>query len=205
MITDTTLLLHKKLKKGKRVLAEGANGALLDIDHGSYPYVTSSSTTAGGICTGLGIPPHQIDTTIATVKAYTTRVGAGLFPTELDNEIGERLQAKGAEFGVTTGRKRRCGWLDLNMLKYSTMINGYTSIFLSKLDILSGFEQIKVLLDNGEFKSFDGWSNDIEGVRRFSELPVNAQNYVKFIEEYLDTPVSWIGVGAERDAIIQKI
>lgn len=205
MVANTTIMLHKQLKKGKRVLAEGANGAMLDIDHGTYPFVTSSTTTVGGICSGLGIPPELIGTTIATVKAYTTRVGSGPFPTELDKDLEAKLQTKGAEFGVTTGRTRRCGWLDLNMLRHSTMINGYTSIFLTKLDVLSGFEQLKVLLENDEYKSFDGWSNDITKVRRFNELPINAQNYVKFIEEYLDTPVSWIGVGPGRDEIIQKI
>ena len=202
---DTTQLVHDYMKQGKKILAEGANGALLDIDHGSYPFVTSSNTTVGGMCTGLGVPPQKIETLIATVKAYTTRVGAGPFPTELNDATGEMLQTNGAEFGVTTGRKRRCGWLDLNMLKRSTMINGYTSLFLTKLDVLSGFKELKVLLEGGEYKAFDGWSEDISGVRKFEDLPLNAQKYVQFIEEYLETPVSWVGVGPERDAIIQKI
>lgn len=197
-------MIHEFIKQGKKILAEGANGALLDIDHGTYPFVTSSNTTVGGICTGLGVPPNKIETVIATVKAYTTRVGSGPFPTELNDETGEWIQTKGAEFGVTTGRKRRCGWLDLKILRHSTMINGYTSLFLTKLDILSGLKELKVLLENEEYKSFAGWEEDISQVRNFEDLPVNAQNYVKFIEEYLETPVSWIGVGAERDAIIQR-
>ena len=138
MVQDTSLYLHGQIKEGKRILAEGANGALLDIDHGTYPFVTSSNTTSGGICTGLGVPPHQIETIIGVVKAYTTRVGSGPFPSELGDEIGEFLQTKGGEFGVTTGRKRRCGWLDLEILKKSTMINGYSSLLLTKIDVLSG-------------------------------------------------------------------
>lgn len=134
------------MKDGKRILAEGANGALLDIDHGTYPFVTSSNTTSGGICTGLGIPPNQIETIIGVVKAYTTRVGEGPMPSELTNDIGNLLQSKGAEFGVTTGRKRRCGWLDLDILTKSTMINGYSSLLLTKLDVLSGFEELPILL-----------------------------------------------------------
>lgn len=204
MIKDTTKLIHQYIKEGKRILAEGANGTLLDIDHGTYPYVTSSNTTVGGICTGLGVPPSKIKTVIAAVKAYTTRVGEGPFPSELNDEIGEFLQKQGAEFGVTTGRKRRCGWLDLNVLKLSTMINGYSSLFITKLDVLSTVKELKVLLENEEYKTFEGWDEDISNIREYDELPDNAKKYVQFIEDYLETPVSWIGVGADRDAIIQK-
>lgn len=205
MIIDTTRYLHSEMKNGKRVLAEGANGALLDIDHGSYPYVTSSNTTSGGICTGLGIPPNKIETIIGVVKAYTTRVGSGPFPTELTDEIGNKMQSIGGEIGVTTGRKRRCGWLDLNIMRHSVMVNGYSSILLTKLDVLTGFRELKVLLENGEYVRFEGWEEDISGCRAFEDLPANARKYVEFIEEYLETPVSWIGVGPERDATIQRL
>ena len=186
-------------------MAEGANGALLDIDHGSYPFVTSSNTTVGGVCTGLGVPPQRIETALATVKAYTTRVGSGEMPTELNDEMGEKLQTKGAEFGVTTGRKRRCGWLDLNIMKKSVMLNGYSSLFITKLDILSDLGDLKILLENGEYKEMKGWKEDITMVRKFEDLPENARKYIEFIEEYLETPVAWIGVGPARDEIIQRI
>lgn len=205
LIGDTVDYLHKSLKAGKRLLAEGANGALLDIDHGTYPFVTSSNTTAGGICTGLGIPPGKLETTIGTVKAYTTRVGSGPFPSELNNELGEHIRNIGNEIGVTTGRPRRCGWLDLSILRRSTMINGYNSILVTKLDILSGLGELQVLLDNNEYRKMPGWTEDISKVRSFDQLPKNAQNYIAFIEEYLETPISWIGVGPERDAIIQRL
>lgn len=142
MVIDTSLFLHEAIKNNKRILAEGANGALLDIDHGTYPFVTSSNTTSGGVCTGLGIPPNSLETIIGVVKAYTTRVGSGPMETELKNEIGELIQQKGAEFGVTTGRKRRCGWLDLKILRKSCRINGYSSLLMTKLDILTGFEKL---------------------------------------------------------------
>ncbi len=205
LIVDTTGYLHQSLKAGKRLLAEGANGALLDIDHGTYPFVTSSSTTSGGICTGLGIPPGKIETTIGTVKAYTTRVGSGPFPTELNNALGEHIRKVGNEFGTTTGRPRRCGWLDLNILRRSALINGYSSILVTKLDILSDIGDLDILLENNEWKTMPGWKEDISKVRAFDKLPKAAQNYINFMEEYLETPVSWIGVGPERDAIIQKL
>lgn len=205
LIIDTSEYLHKELKAGKRLLAEGANGAMLDIDHGTYPFVTSSTTTSGGICTGLGIPPTSIETVIGTVKAYTTRVGSGPFPTELKNELGEKIRKIGAEVGVTTGRARRCGWLDLNVLRKSCRLNGYTSILVTKLDILSDLGDLQVMLENGEYKTLKGWKEDISGARTFDQLPKNAQKYINFMEEYLETPVSWIGVGPEREAIIQKL
>jgi adenylosuccinate synthase len=205
MIINTTRYLHENMRAGKRVLAEGANGALLDIDHGTYPFVTSSNTSSGGICTGLGVPPSKIETIIGVVKAYTTRVGSGPFPTELKNEIGDKMQKIGAEFGVTTGRKRRCGWLDLKILRHSNMINGYTSLLITKLDILSGFPELMVKLENDEYKRFEGFGEDISKCRTFDQLPKNAKTYLNFVEEYLETPISWIGVGPERDAIIQKL
>ena len=205
IVRDTVQMLYDAMKEGKRVLAEGANGCLLDIDHGTYPFVTSSNTTIGGVCTGLGVPPQKIRTSIAVVKAYTTRVGSGPMECELNDAMGEKLQQKGAEFGVTTGRKRRCGWLDLKVLKRSVMLNGYSSIFLTKLDILSDLGDLKILLENGEYKTLSGWKEDITSVREFADLPENARKYVEFIEEYLETPVSWIGVGPARSEIIQKI
>lgn len=205
LIIDTSEYLHQELKAGKRLLAEGANGAMLDIDHGTYPFVTSSTTTSGGICTGLGIPPTSIETIVGTVKAYTTRVGSGPFPTELKNDLGEKIRQIGQEVGVTTGRPRRCGWLDLNVLRKSCRLNGYTSILVTKLDILSNLGDLQVLLDKGEYKTLKGWEEDISRARTFDQLPKNAQKYISFMEDYLETPVSWIGVGPEREAIIQKL
>lgn len=205
LIQDTTSYLHHQVKAGKRLLAEGANGAMLDIDHGTYPFVTSSNTTSGGICTGLGLPPTSIETVIGTVKAYTTRVGSGPFPTELNNDLGAHIRKIGNEVGVTTGRPRRCGWLDLNVMKRSCMLNGYTSLLVTKLDILSNLGDLEVLLENNEYKTLPGWKEDISKVRTFDQLPKNAQKYITFIEDYLETPISWVGVGPERDAIIQKI
>jgi adenylosuccinate synthase len=203
MLIDSSNELMDMYHSGKKILAEGANGALLDIDHGTYPYVTSSNTIAGGICTGLGVPPHIVDNVIGTVKAYTTRVGEGPFPTELLDSLGEEIRTKGGEFGTTTGRPRRCGWLDLEILKESARLNGYSSMLVTKLDILSGLPELSVKLQGNEWRKFDGWSEDISGVRDYDDLPVNAKDYLKFVEEYLQTRISWIGVGPERDAIIQ--
>jgi len=144
MVVDTVSLIHKEMAAGKRFLAEGANACMLDIDFGTYPYVTSSSTTVGGVCTGLGVSPQKIETVIGIVKAYTTRVGEGPFPTELKDQIGESLRKIGSEFGATTGRPRRCGWLDIPVLRYSTNINGYSSINITKLDVLSDLDEIKI-------------------------------------------------------------
>uniref|UniRef100_A0A8C4L226 Adenylosuccinate synthetase n=1 Tax=Equus asinus asinus TaxID=83772 RepID=A0A8C4L226_EQUAS len=208
----------------KKILVEGANAALLDIDFGTYPFVTSSNCTVGGVCTGLGMPPQNVGEVYGVVKAYTTRVGIGAFPTEQDNEIGELLQMRGREFGVTTGRKRRCGWLDLVLLKYAHMINGFTALALTKLDILDVFTEIKVgiayklfgdiiphfpanqeVLNKVEvqYKTLPGWNTDTSNARTFKELPVNAQNYVRFIEDELQVPVKWIGVGKSRESMIQ--
>ena len=171
-------------------MAEGANGALLDVDHGSYPFVTSSNTTAGGLATGLGMPLHSVESLIGVVKAYTTRVGSGPFPTELHDQIGEHLQVRGGEVGVTTGRKRRCGWLDLKILRRSLRVNGYHSIMLTKLDVLDELREIQVKLEDGSYKVFPGWREDISRIRVFGDLPQNCQNYVLFIEEYLGVPIT---------------
>ncbi|XP_004344412.1 adenylosuccinate synthetase isozyme 2 [Capsaspora owczarzaki ATCC 30864] len=225
LVKDTVYYLHDALvNKNKRVLIEGANAALLDLDFGTYPYVTSSNCTVGGACTGLGVPPRAIKQVFGVVKAYTTRVGDGAFPTEQLNVVGETLQQVGREYGVTTGRKRRCGWLDLVVVKYAHMINAFDGIALTKLDILDSFETIKIgvaykhkgaLLDafpgnlavlgevEVEYIEMPGWKCDISGVRQFSALPVNAQNYVRKIEELSGVKVRWVGVGQARDAMIE--
>eukprot|EP01017_Pseudomicrothorax_dubius_P042228 TRINITY_DN6866_c0_g1_i2.p2 TRINITY_DN6866_c0_g1~~TRINITY_DN6866_c0_g1_i2.p2 ORF type:complete len:434 (-),score=146.08 TRINITY_DN6866_c0_g1_i2:2685-3986(-) len=224
MIQDTILLMNRALNQDKRILVEGANAVMLDLDFGTYPYVTSSSTTVGGIMTGLGIPPSRIQTTIGIVKAYTTRVGEGPFPSELKNDIGAHLQKKGHEFGATTGRPRRCGWLDLQVVRYSHMINDYSSINLTKLDVLSELDEIRIGVHykiNGqkidympatldelaqaevEYITLPGWKKDISNVRRFEDLPKEAQQYVRKVEELAGIPISWIGVGPDRDGMIQ--
>lgn len=222
-VTDTTQYLCRALDEGKRVLAEGAQGSLLDVDFGTYPFVTSSHPTAGGCCTGLGVPPTEVDRTIGIVKAYSTRVGNGPFPTELENEAGERLREVGSEFGATTGRPRRCGWLDLVALGYTSMVNGFTELAITKLDVLSGFEEIRVCTayryDGKETRRFPsevqtlekvepvyetlpGWDEDITGVRQFADLPSAAQDYLRFIEERLGVEISMTSIGPKRDQII---
>ncbi|XP_001601167.1 adenylosuccinate synthetase isoform X1 [Nasonia vitripennis] len=222
-VKETVHYLHHAAKDGKKILVEGANAAMLDIDFGTYPYVTSSNCSIGGVCTGLGLPPTVIGEIVAVVKAYTTRVGDGPFPTELLDATGEILQKRGCEFGVTTKRKRRCGWLDLILLKYTAIVNGYTSICLTKLDILDTLPTIKVCTGyrlNGKeidyfpsstsdlakvepiYEEFEGWQTSTEGVRSFDNLPLSAQKYVQLLEEYLDIPVKWVGVGAGRESII---
>ncbi|KFV59028.1 Adenylosuccinate synthetase isozyme 2, partial [Gavia stellata] len=225
MVKDGVYFMYEALHgPPKKILVEGANAALLDIDFGTYPFVTSSNCTVGGVCTGLGMPPQNVGEVYGVVKAYTTRVGIGAFPTEQNNEIGELLQMRGKEFGVTTGRKRRCGWLDLVLLRYAYMINGFTALALTKLDILDVFPEIKVgvaykldgeiiphfpanqeVLNKVEvqYETLPGWDTDISNARTFDELPVNAQNYVRFIEMELGVPVKWIGVGKSRESMIQ--
>ncbi|XP_020643495.2 adenylosuccinate synthetase isozyme 2 isoform X2 [Pogona vitticeps] len=225
MVRDGVYFMHEALHgPPKKILVEGANAALLDIDFGTYPFVTSSNCTVGGVCTGLGMPPQNVGEVYGVVKAYTTRVGIGAFPTEQDNEIGELLQTRGKEVGVTTGRKRRCGWLDLVLLRYAHMINGFTALALTKLDILDVFPEIKVgiayKIDDEiiphfpanqevlnkvqvQYETFPGWKTDISNARTFDELPINAQNYVRFIEMELGVPVKWIGVGKSRESMIQ--
>ncbi|KAJ1732527.1 Adenylosuccinate synthase [Coemansia biformis] len=225
-VIDSVEYLHRALREGKRVLVEGANALMLDLDFGTYPYVTSSNTGVGGVCTGLGIPPSKVGSVIGVAKAYTTRVGGGPFPTELVDEVGQRLRDEGAEYGVTTGRPRRCGWLDLVVLRYSTMVNGYTSINLTKLDVLDVFDEIKVAVSytmgGKEVTSFPadlddlatvtvnyvtlpGWKQSISKCRTFDELPETCQRYVRFIEQDIGVPVRWIGVGAGRDEMISIV
>merc|ERR1711973_423165 len=225
MVVESVSYIHSKMSEGKRVLVEGANAAMLDIDFGTYPYVTSSNCSIGGVCTGLGIPPKFIGEVHGVVKAYTTRVGDGPFPTEQENEIGEFLQTKGHEWGVTTGRKRRCGWLDIPLLKYTSMVNGYTSVALTKLDILDEMEEIKVgvtYIKDGsalehfpsceqefvgvsvEYITMPGWKSNIASCKTYEDLPDNAKKYVETIEQYLNILVKWIGVGPARDAVVTR-
>ncbi len=223
MVCDTSLLLHEALADGKTVLFEGGQATMLDVDHGTYPFVTSSSSTAGGASTGSGIGPNQISRVIGIVKAYTTRVGSGPFPTELDNDEGERLRQAGAEFGTTTGRPRRCGWYDAPIARYSARINGITDFVLTKLDVLTGLAEIPVCVayevdgvrfdempvNQSDFhhatpvyETFPGWSEDITTARTFADLPANAQAYVRAIESMSGARFSAIGVGPARDEII---
>lgn len=227
MIVDSIDYMSKVLKdSSKRIIAEGANATMLDMDFGTYPYITSSTTTAGGVCTGLGVPPSAIETTIGIMKAYTTRVGGGPFPTELEDDIGVRLQKVGFEFGATTGRPRRCGWLDLNVVKFSHKLNGLTSINMTKLDVLTGIKKIKVAVDyelNGKrlngsmpaslddlakckvnYIELDGWDENICDITDFAKLPRNAQNYITTIEKELGIPISWVGTGPAREAMFMK-
>jgi len=227
LITDTTVLLHEALAEGKWILAEGAQGAHLDIDHGVYPYTTSSNATIGGVCTGLGVPASEIKYVIGVVKAYISRVGAGPVPTELTNEIGDYLRERGREYGTTTGRPRRCGWLDLVLVKHSHRLNGFTHIVLTKIDVLSGLKEIKVAVkykhsklgeidyvpasmkDFAEcepvYESLPGWG-DISAEewanickQGVDKIPENTMKYIKFIEEYLNVPVMMASFGPERE------
>ena len=202
-------LLKIWVKQDKTIIFEGAQGSMLDIDHGTYPFVTSSSTTAGGLSSGLGIGPKHIDSILGITKAYTTRVGEGPFPTELFDANAEELAKVGHEFGATTGRPRRCGWLDLKSLEVIMFINSVTNLCITKLDVLDGFKDIKVCVDydNDEkpiYKTFAGWREDTSNVRSFDELPEAAQNYISYIEETLDCPVGIVSVGPSRAQTIYK-
>ncbi len=222
-LTDVSVALNQTMKSGKNILFEGAQGTHLDIDHGTYPYVTSSNTVAGNACSGSGLGPTAIDGVNGIVKAYCTRVGQGPFPTELFDEVGEALQQKGAEFGATTGRKRRCGWLDTVILKNAVRLNGLTGLTITKLDVLCGQKTLKIctayeylgktmeefpadLKVLGECKpvyaTLPGWTEEISGVRKFSDLPQNAQDYLKFIEKESGVPIDIISVGPGREATI---
>ena len=225
MVADTALLLHEALTAGKTVLFEGGQATMLDVDHGTYPFVTSSNATSGGAVTGSGIGPNRIDRIIAVVKAYTTRVGAGPFPTELLDESGEFLRANGFEFGTTTGRPRRCGWYDAPVARYTARINGVTDFVLTKLDVLTGLDTIPVCVAYSVdgvrfdevpvsqsdfhhakpiFEDFPGWTDDITGARTFEDLPRNAQAYVLAIEKMSGARISAIGVGPGREEIISR-
>jgi adenylosuccinate synthase len=218
-IKDVPAFLNQSIEEGKSVLLEGAQGTFLDIDHGTYPYVTSSSPTSGGACTGSGIPPTKIDKVIGIVKAYTTRVGNGPFPTELLDDEGEKLRKIGVEFGATTGRPRRCGWYDAFLVAYSKMINGITSVALTKLDVLSGFDKIKVCvgyeLNGKKLKTFptnveqlsavtpvyeilDGWNADITNCEHYVDLPIKTKNYIDFISKHSGIKIDIVSVGPKR-------
>ncbi|MGI8953872.1 MAG: adenylosuccinate synthase [Nocardioidaceae bacterium] len=220
MVSDTPLLLHDALVAGKTVLLEAGQATLLDVDHGTYPFVTSSSATAGGACTGSGIPPTRIDRVIGIVKAYTTRVGEGPFPTELHDDAGEHLRKTGLEYGTTTGRPRRCGWFDAVIARYAARINGVTDFVLTKLDVLTGLEKVPVCvaydvagvrhdempLSQSDFhhavpiyEELPGWTDDISAARTFEDLPKNAQAYATAVEKMSGARISAIGVGPDRD------
>ena len=222
-VADTSLLLNNALDQGKVVLLEGGQGTLLDVDHGTYPFVTSSNPTAGGACTGSGIGPTRITRVVGILKAYTTRVGSGPFPTELLDDDGEKLRTIGGERGVTTGRPRRCGWFDAPIARFATRVNGLTDFFLTKLDVLDTFDRIPVCVAydvDGErmeelpmtqtgfhhakpiYEYLPGWLEDISGAKTLEDLPANARSYVKFLEEISGAPISAIGVGQDRDATI---
>ncbi len=222
-IIDGEYFINEFLDSGKKVLAEGAQGTMLDINHGTYPYVTSSNTITAGVSIGLGVAPSKIGRVIGIVKAYTTRVGSGPFPTELLDETGERLRVEGNEYGATTGRNRRCGWIDIPQLKYAIMINGVTDIALTKLDVLNGFNPVKIGkgyklndgtvtekipfdIDNIEvmpiYDEHQGWEEDISKAKSIEELPVVPQRYIKKLEQEMNTPVSFVSVGPERTALI---
>ena len=205
---DSQDLIYNCVKENKSILFEGAQGTLLDIDHGTYPYVTSSSTTAGGVSTGLGIGPKYIDKIIGISKAYTTRVGEGPFITELFDDAGELLAKRGNEFGATTGRPRRCGWLDLVALKKAVFTNSVTDLCITKLDVLDESEIIKVCIkyddDKPVYKEFDGWLSPTEGVTKYADLPYKAKTYIEYIESYIDCSASIISTGPSRDQTITR-
>jgi len=224
-VADTALVLGRALDAGKLVLFEGGQATQLDVDHGNYPFVTSSNATAGGACTGSGVPPTRIDRVIAVAKAYATRVGEGPFPTELHDADGERLRSVGGEYGTTTGRPRRCGWYDAPVVRYASRINGVTDLVLTKLDVLTGIERIPVCvaydvdgtrvdevpLTQTDFhharpvyEYLDGWTEDLSAVRAFDDLPKNAQRYVVALEEMSGSRVSAVGVGPDREATVVR-
>ncbi len=222
---DSEYLVNEALESGQSVLAEGAQGSLLDIDFGSYPFVTSSTTTTAGACTGLGIAPQRIGEVYGIFKAYCTRVGSGPFPTELLDEVGEQMRQEGREFGSTTGRPRRCGWMDLPALKYAIMINGVTQLVMMKVDVLNIFEEIKVCthyrLSDGSltdkfpydlcdddvtpvYKTFKGWATSLENLHTYDEVPAELAAYIEFLETELKLPISFISTGPDREAIIHR-
>ncbi|MFN3315519.1 MAG: adenylosuccinate synthetase, partial [Raineya sp.] len=224
-LTDTEYLINEALQENKSILAEGAQGSLLDIDFGSYPFVTSSNTLAAGACTGLGLAPNKIGKVMGIFKAYCTRVGAGPFPTELEDETGEAIRKEGREFGATTGRPRRCGWLDLPALRYTIMLNGVTELFMMKADVLSILDKIKICthyqLADGTItdkmpycllsepvkpilKTFEGWKTDLRAFDSFEKLPKSLIEYIDFIEKSVGVPITIISVGPDRTQTIKK-
>jgi adenylosuccinate synthase len=223
-VKNTSLFLFEEIHKGKNILFEGAQGALLDLDHGTYPYVTASNTVAGNACAGSGIGPTMIDSVIGVAKAYTTRVGEGPFPTELKDEIGEKIREKGGEYGATTGRPRRCGWFDAVVVNHSIRINGIQGMVMTKLDVLNDFDKIKVCVGyrlGGEiirnvpsnlnlfkigqpiYEELEGWKEDIKEAKKFSDLPTNARQYIRRIEDLIHTKIVMVSVGSERNEIIE--
>jgi len=223
-LVDGEYYINQALKDGKRILAEGAQGSMLDIDFGTYPFVTSSNTISSGVCNGLGVAPSTIGEVIGISKAYCTRVGSGPFPTELEDETGDFLREKGDEFGATTGRPRRCGWIDLPQLAYTIMLNGVTQLVITKIDVLNEFKTIKAAThyeyEGGQheqlpfdicnipikpvYKSFDGWNTGLEGIFDYDELPPVTQDYIKALEKHLNVPVSMISTGPERNKLVLK-
>jgi adenylosuccinate synthase len=223
-IIDSEIFLNQSMKDGKRVLCEGAQGSLLDVDFGTYPFVTSSNTTCAGACTGLGIAPNKIENVFGIFKAYCTRVGSGPFPTELSNEVGEKMRKIGNEYGSTTGRERRCGWLDLPALKYAVMLNGVTELIMMKADVLNTFEEIKVCVEYNidgtktEYFPYDatisnieplyvsmkGWNYDTDNINDFDELPTELKSYIEFIEKAVGVPVTIVSLGPDRAQTIMK-
>ena len=224
-LVDSEYYINDQIAKGSKILAEGAQGSLLDIDFGSYPFVTSSNTMAAGACTGLGVAPSKIGSVYGIFKAYCTRVGSGPFPTELDNSVGEFMRKEGNEFGSTTGRARRCGWLDIPALRYASMLNGVTHLLMMKTDVLNKFEEIQVCthykLEDGSivetlpydmnrmkvepiYKSFKGWNQDLSKVTSFEEMPKELQEYITFIEEQIQVPIALVSIGPDRTETILK-
>ncbi|ACX53209.1 adenylosuccinate synthetase [Ammonifex degensii KC4] len=222
-VADTSLVINRAIAEGKHVLFEGAQGTLLDLDHGTYPFVTSSYPTAGGVCIGAGVGPRAIDYVVGVAKAYTTRVGEGPFPTELPGELGEEIRKRGREFGTTTGRPRRCGWFDAVIVRYAARVNGLTHLCITKLDVLTGLPTLKICYGyrykEEELREFPaslevlrscqplyeelpGWTEDISGARRLEDLPVNARRYLERIEELTGVPVALVGVGVRREQMI---
>lgn len=224
-LVDSEYSVNKAIKDGKTILAEGAQGSLLDVDFGSYPFVTSSNTITAGACTGLGVAPKNIGEVFGIFKAYATRVGSGPFPTELEDEVGEAMRQEGREFGSTTGRPRRCGWIDLPALKYAMMINGVTQLIMMKADVLNIFDEIQVctayqmpdgsITDQIPFEITDikvtpiyetlkGWNCSLEGMRKFEELPADLTNYIAFLEKHLELPINFISTGPDREACVLR-
>ena len=223
-LIDSEYFINKNLNEGKRILAEGAQGSMLDIDFGTYPFVTSSNTVTAGVCVGLGVSPNRIGEVIGVTKAYCTRVGGGPFPTELHDSVGDRLRTEGAEFGSTTGRPRRCGWIDLPQLKYTIMLNGVTQLCITKIDVLNHFEDIKAAThykydgiettelpyDINEikvapvYKNYKGWNQDLGPSLEFDDMPEALKTYTDFLEKNLETPISMISTGPEREKLVLK-